>query len=218
MSHFETLAKGPALHSRGRAGGAAPRFAARGPVCARHPPCLTPGAGQPMTARRIQPITSTNSMNGSLTSRRGFLKLSAAVSTLAALAPAALKVSESDAAAPVRKRDLRKAIMGATIGLEGSLVEKYKTLKEAGFEGVEPMSHMKQDEVLEALEKSGLKAASVCCATHWNETLSHPNQDTRDRGLDGLKQALRDASRYGATSVLLVPGVVNKEVTYEQCW
>ena len=157
-------------------------------------------------------------MNGSLTSRRGFLKLSAAVSTLAALAPAALKVSESDAAAPIRKRDLRKAIMGATIGLEGSLVEKYKTLKEAGFEGVEPMSHMKQDEVLEALEKSGLKAASVCCATHWNETLSHPNPDTRDRGLDGLKQALRDASRYGATSVLLVPGVVNKEVTYEQCW
>src|SRR5262249_5916006 len=31
-------------------------------------------------------------------------------------------------------------------------------------------------------------------------------------------QTLRDAKRYGASSVLLVPGVVNKNVTYEECW
>jgi hexulose-6-phosphate isomerase len=90
--------------------------------------------------------------------------------------------------------------------------------KEAGFAGVEPMSHMAQDEVVNALETTGLKAASVCCSTHWNETLSHPNPGTRERGLEGLKQSLRDAKRYGAGSVLLVPGVVNKQVTYDECW
>ena len=30
--------------------------------------------------------------------------------------------------------------------------------------------------------------------------------------------ALKDAKRYGATSVLLVPGIVNKEVSYDDCF
>src|SRR5947209_7747145 len=40
----------------------------------------------------------------------------------------------------------------------------------------------------------------------------------RARGLASLKAALHDASFVGADTVLLVPGVVNKDVTYEQCW
>ena len=40
----------------------------------------------------------------------------------------------------------------------------------------------------------------------------------RQAGLEGLQQALRDAKRYGATSVLLVPGIVNKETSYEVCF
>src|SRR5437762_13416652 len=118
-------------------------------------------------------------MNGSLTSRRSFLKLSAAVGTLATLTPFALDAAENDSSAPARKRNIKKAIMGGTIGLKGSLVEKYTALKAAGFEGVEPMSHMPQAEVLEALEKSGLQAASVCCSTHWNQTLSDPDPAIR---------------------------------------
>src|SRR6266508_75420 len=108
--------------------------------------------------------------------------------------------------------------MESTIGLQGSLVEKYKALKAAGFEGVEPMSHMNQDDVVKALEESGLKAASVCCSTHWRLTLSHPDPAAREKGLEGLRQALRDAKKYGATSVLLVPGVARNGVTYDQCF
>jgi hexulose-6-phosphate isomerase len=90
--------------------------------------------------------------------------------------------------------------------------------KEAGFEGVEPMSHLAQDDVAAALESTGLKAASVCCSTHWTETLSDPNPSTRERGLEGLLHSLRDAKRYGAASVLLVPGVVSRQVPYQECW
>ena len=147
--------------------------------------------------------------------RREFLKLAAAATAGAALTRAPLAGA---AEAPPKKRRLKKAIMGATIGLQGSLVEKYKALKAAGFEGVEPMSHMNQDDVVKALEESGLKAASVCCNTHWQLTLSHPDPAMREKGLEGLRQALRDAKRYGATSVLLVPGVARNGVTYEQCW
>jgi len=108
--------------------------------------------------------------------------------------------------------------MYATVGVKGTVFEKFKAIKEAGFEGVEPMSHMDQDEVVKALEETGLKAGSVCCSTHWNQTLTDPNPATRERGLEGLKQALRDARRYGAPSVLLVAGVVNKQVSYADAY
>src|SRR5438105_9077767 len=132
---------------------------------------------------------------------------------------AALKPVGSIAAdGPATKPRLRKAIMYATIGFKAPVLEQFRAVKAAGFEGVEPMSHMKQDEVLKALDESGLKAASVCCNTHWGKPLSHPDPKARQEGLEGLLQALRDARRYGATSVLLVPGVVNKGVSYADCF
>ena len=149
--------------------------------------------------------------------RRSFLHIGGGTLALAALAPAALRAA--DEAAPQKKRSIKKAIMGGTIAVKGSLLEKYKLVKEAGFEGVEPDSHGDdQEQVLAALEATGLKAASVCCGTHWHLTLSHPSEAMREKGLDGLKQAIRRAGVYGATSVLLVPGTVGSGVSYEQCW
>jgi L-ribulose-5-phosphate 3-epimerase len=140
--------------------------------------------------------------------RREFLKQGA-------LAAAGLGLA---ADAPPKKRGLQKAIMYATIGFKGSVLEKFQAVKAAGFAGVEPMSHMNADEVLKALEMTGLKAASVCCNTHWVKPLSHPDERVRKEGLEGLRQALKDAKRYGATSVLLVPGRVNKDVSYDDCF
>jgi len=77
---------------------------------------------------------------------------------------------------PAKKRALRKAIMYATIGFKGSVLEKFQAVKAAGFEGVEPMSHMNQDEVLKAFDATGLKPASVCCDTHWGKPLSHADE------------------------------------------
>jgi hexulose-6-phosphate isomerase len=146
--------------------------------------------------------------------RREFLRVGAASAAAAALGPAAASLAEP----PAAKRPIRKAMMYATIGYPGSVLEKFKALKAAGFEGVEPMSHMNQDEVMNALSESGLKAASVCCDTHWTRPLSHPDERVRRDGREGLQRALKDAQRYGATSVLLVPGVVNKDVSYDDCF
>jgi hexulose-6-phosphate isomerase len=151
-------------------------------------------------------------------SRRDFVKWSTLAATASAVLPFGSVAAENVPATAPTKRPLKKAIMWSTVGVKGSVLEKMALVKAAGFEGVEPMSHMAQDEVVLGMEQTGLKAASVCCATHWSETLSHPNPGTRERGLEGLKQALRDAKRYGAGSVLLVPGVVNKQVTYDECW
>jgi hexulose-6-phosphate isomerase len=146
--------------------------------------------------------------------RREFLKHSSAALMAGALYPAAANADET----PSKKRPIKKAIMYATIGYKGSVMDKFNAVKAAGFEGVEPMSHMNQDEVLKAFEATGLKPASVCCQTHWGKPLSHPDERVRREGLEGLLQALKDAKRYGASSVLLVPGVVNDKVPYDECF
>jgi hexulose-6-phosphate isomerase len=141
--------------------------------------------------------------------RRSFLKITIAGAAAAAFAPAASAAS---------KRNLRKAIMYSTIGVKGSVIEKFRAMKEAGFDGVEPMGAMNRDEVLAAFKETGLHAASVCDHIHWVKPLSAPDEATRKLGLDGLVQSLHDAHTYGAGSVLLVPGIAREGVSYEQCW
>jgi L-ribulose-5-phosphate 3-epimerase len=145
--------------------------------------------------------------------RRDFVKLGGAALAAASLSSTVIAAKDSE-----KKPPLHKAIMYATIGFPGSVLEKFRAVKAAGFEGVEPMSHMNQDEVIKALEETGLKAASVCCNTHWGSPLSDPSPEVRKAGLEGLSQTLKDAKRYGASSVLLVPGKVTKEVSYDDCW
>src|SRR5688500_19118972 len=140
--------------------------------------------------------------------RRSFLKITIDGAAAAAFAPAA-------SAAP--KRNLRKAIMYSTIGVKGSVLQKFRAMKEAGFEGVEPMGAMDREEVLAAFKETGLKAASVCDHIHWVKPLSAPDEGTRKLGLDGLLHSLRDAHAYGAGSVLLVTGIARNVVSNEQC-
>jgi L-ribulose-5-phosphate 3-epimerase len=148
--------------------------------------------------------------------RRSFLKVTAGITATATFLP------NANAAAP--RRNLRKAIMYSTIGMKGSVLEKFRAMKEAGFEGIEPLGGMNRDEVLAAFKETGLKAASVCDHIHWIKTLSSPDAGTRKLGYGGLITALEDARAYGATSVLLVPGIVQGagigrgDSTYQECW
>jgi hexulose-6-phosphate isomerase len=134
--------------------------------------------------------------------------------TTAAAASALVLSGQTFAADAVKKRSIKKGIMYGTIGVGKTPAEKFKAAKEAGFDGVEAMSHFNQDEVLKARDENGLKIPSVCGSKHWEKPLSDPDPAVREEGLAALKQTLRDAKRYGATSVLLVPAVVNQRVSY----
>ena len=147
-----------------------------------------------------------------MTSRRHFLQSLSSTALLAASGG----ITAQEAAKPARK--LRKAIMGGTLGIKGTLIEKYKAAKEAGYEGVEPSGGMNHQEVLDALGQSGLQAASVCCHTHWKQTLTHDDPKIREEGLQGVLTTLRDAKAYGADSILVVPGVVSETVPYDVAW
>ncbi|MBX7209175.1 MAG: sugar phosphate isomerase/epimerase [Verrucomicrobiaceae bacterium] len=147
-----------------------------------------------------------------MTTRRSFL------ASAAATAASGFVVS-SRAQAAGKTRNIRKAIMYSTIkSAEKSVLGKFKAAKEAGYEGVEANGGMNQQEVLDAYGQTGLKAASVCCHTHWKQTLTHPDEKIREEGLQGVLQTLRDAKAYGATSILVVPGVCNETTAYDEAW
>jgi L-ribulose-5-phosphate 3-epimerase len=72
--------------------------------------------------------------------------------------------------------------------------------------------------VLRARDATGLAIPSVCDRVHWSKPLSSPDPKVRAEGVEALKQTLRDAKHYGASSVLLVPAVVNKEIAYNDAY
>jgi hexulose-6-phosphate isomerase len=145
--------------------------------------------------------------------RRDFIIGSAAAAAFAA----ALPLRAAGEAAPAKRR-LRKAIMWGTVGAPGSVLEKMRMVKAAGFNGAEMNSHMDVDEVLRARDEAALEIPSVCCSHHWKTPLTHPDPAVRAESVEGVRQALREAKRYGATSILLVPGAVSKETSYAEAY
>jgi L-ribulose-5-phosphate 3-epimerase len=143
--------------------------------------------------------------------RRHFLTAAAGAAAFATLPPRAFPAD-----APRKQRELKKGYFlnafpnGAR---QLPLAGKFKLLKEAGFDGVEPPSHLDQEEVLQACSMTGLTIASVSCGAH-SRMLANPAPGKRAEGAAGIQQALRDANRYGASSILVVPGLVDERITY----
>ena len=123
----------------------------------------------------------------------------------------------SELIAPV-SRSLKKGIMWGSIGFGQTILEKFQAAKDAGFDGVEVMSHLDRNEVLRARDATGLPIPSVCNEMHWKLPLSDPDPAIREQGIAALKVALEDAAAYGADTVLLVPGRVSETVSYDECW
>ncbi len=116
------------------------------------------------------------------------------------------------------KRKIKKGIMWATLRAGDTIEEKFMAAKQAGLDGIEMMSHLDRDEVLAARDKTGLEIPSVCGSLHGRYPLSDPDPAVRKQGVDALRHTIEDAGIYGADTVLLVPGRVTNEVSYDQCW
>ncbi|MGY8770787.1 MAG: TIM barrel protein [Pirellulales bacterium] len=154
------------------------------------------------------------------TTRRDFIKSSAACLTAASLPLAANSIASADMKKSNTPKGFKKSIKIGMVKLPGSLAEKMQVLKELGYDALELNSPggPSADEVKAAIDKTGLPIHGVVDSVHWRERLSDPNADVRAKGLEALKTAIRASKSYGGTSVLLVPGRVTKDVTYEQCW
>lgn len=116
------------------------------------------------------------------------------------------------------KKALKYGMIGGGEG--ATIAEKFAVAKAAGFDGVEmdSPSDLDADEILAARDASGLTIPGVVDSAHWRDTLSHPDEAVRARGRGALETALRDAATFGASTVLLVPAVVNEQVSYADAY
>jgi len=165
------------------------------------------------------PIDMTPSLD-----RREMLKIGTAVLASAAIGSTSgafgAENPKPDSGSPARKRSLKKAVMYGMIKTGTTVLEKFAALKEAGFDGVEmdSPSSIPNAEIKAACEKTGILIEGMVDSVHWRTTLSHNNPQMRADAVKALETALRDCKDLGGTSVLLVPGVVDKSVAYDECW
>ena len=145
--------------------------------------------------------------------RRDFLN----AASLAA-ASGLLAMSSQPALAANEKPSLRKALKLSMVGGKGSLVEKFKLAKEAGFEGIDVDSDQPIEDVKRAMNESGLIVHGMVDYVHWGQPLSSPDPAVRAKGVEVLLKCIRETKIFGGTTVLLVPAVVNKEVSYEDAY
>ena len=146
--------------------------------------------------------------------RRDFLKSTLAASALAVL-PMQLALADE-----AKKPKLRMAVKYGMIKHDGSIEDKFNLIKKLGLAGVEvdSPSGLNKAEAKAAAAKTGIVIHGVIDSRHWQDTLSSSDADVRAKGLAALNGAIEDAAFFGCDTVLLVPGVVKDDVTYEQCY
>lgn len=141
---------------------------------------------------------------------------------LFALSAAAALTHTLPAQMPPRpaRSNFRKAVKIGMVEAGATLMEKFTILRDCGFDGVEldSPSGLTHDEVLAAKAKSGLEIPGVVDSVHWSKPFSDPDPAVRQEGRKALETALRDAHAYGCSSVLVVPAVVQKKVSYLDAW
>ena len=150
-------------------------------------------------------------------SRRDFLKVSvgaACAGPLASLTPAAAGPVPTDAR-------MKKAVQIYMLPKELSYADRFKLTRDVGFEGVEAQTiedPKVADEIKQASEGAGIPIHSVMNMAHWKYPLSSSDPAVVNKSLDGMKTSLHNAKLWGAETVLLVPGVVNADITYHDAW
>lgn len=136
--------------------------------------------------------------------RRTFIQ----TSTAAVIAGSALSASGATADAPTTlKGRLYKTLKIGMVRVEGSLTDKFKAAKAAGFDGIELNApELNIDEVKNAIAESGLPVDGTVNAGHWNVRHTDANPETRAKALESLKKALHQTHAVGGNTVLLVVG------------
>ncbi|MBI3881144.1 MAG: sugar phosphate isomerase/epimerase [Verrucomicrobia bacterium] len=146
--------------------------------------------------------------------RRAFLASAAA---FAAASPFAAKLFPAEAP---RTQRIRKGYMLSAFPAGGKdlpIAEKFKMIRAAGFAAVEPHGLLDQDEVLRARDAARLVIPSVVIGSQTRK-LNSPIPSVRAQAIEALKQALRDAKRYGARAVLAIAGGVDEQTGYAENW
>jgi len=151
--------------------------------------------------------------------RKDFIKSATLLAGASAMIPAFVKASVLHDKV-VQGVVMKKGLGYGMIKEELSLTDKFKLVKDLGFDGVELNSPVEfsLSELLDAKEKSGIEIPSVVNKDHWSKPLSHPDPQVREQCIRSVAQSLEDIKSLGGDTVLVVPGVVNEKIPYEQAY
>lgn len=149
--------------------------------------------------------------------RRAFIKTSSAAALSLAIAPQMMAASPTP---PVAQPLIKKSLKFGMIKEDLSILDKFKLVKDLGFDGVEMDSPNELDdkEILKAKRKAGIEIPGVVNSVHWKAPLSDPDPAVRAQCVASMTVALKASKMYGGTTVLLVPAVVNEKVSYDDAY
>ena len=101
--------------------------------------------------------------------------------------------------------------------------EEFRMLAEAGFDGLElnidgALSDAELAELKALSEKYGVKVTGFVATQLWKYHLTSNDEANREEAKNLVKMLITHAEYFGCDSVLVVPGVVNENVSYLQAW
>ncbi len=149
--------------------------------------------------------------------RKNFIKSASLLAGGVVIAPAISMSNPVFAEKVSNPIKLKKGVGFGMIKENLSLIDKFKLVKDLGFDGIEFDSPVEFTikELLEAKDKSGVEIPSVVNKDHWARPLSDPDPSVRQLTIDSVVKSLYDVKALGGDTVLVVPGVVNEKVSYE---
>lgn len=116
---------------------------------------------------------------------------------------------------------IHKAVLFSMLPTELSILDRFQLARDTGFEqtecGTTDDEHV-AEEILAASKKTGVRIHSVMNRDHWKYPLTARDPAVVAKCIAGLKTSFRNASFWGADTVLLVPGVVNPDTSYQEAW
>ena len=165
--------------------------------------------------------------------KRDFLKSAAVIAgatTVSPLFSSSMKSSSiaselTTASAKMNNQSNGKVTLKKSLGLgmiteDLSLSDKFKLAKDLGFDGVELNSPVDftLDEIKKAKANSGIETPTVVNKDHWRVPLSDPDPEVRKNCIVSVAKSLEEIKELGGDTVLVVPGVVNDKVSYEDAY
>jgi hexulose-6-phosphate isomerase len=116
---------------------------------------------------------------------------------------------------------IKKAVLISMLPKNQSYVDRFKLARDIGFEAVETETAEDPkvaEEIKKASEDAKLPIHSVMNMAHWDNPLSSSDTAVVKKSLDGMRTSLHNAKLWGADTVLLVPGLVNADISYQDAW
>lgn len=137
------------------------------------------------------------------TSRRQFIRRTAATASLFAVASPWTRLVAQEKEAP----RLRKTLKVGMIRVPGTMTDKFAAARQAGFEGVElDAPGFDIAEIKAAMQITGIIVDGTVNANHWNVRHSDPDPEVRAAALKSLIDGLKATAAVGGDTLLLVPG------------